>query len=147
MDKVQVNSQDASNGIIRIEPIYENDFTRKSKTPLWYVTMYEPGNLKTPIDLPIDLPPKSPRKWFFRAITVVSTQPEINNVPYQKYGEKLSPLTWTFTLVNQEQVTHTSNLFIVVGDSGDGKHDFSRKCKELLPEWPNLGIPSRSISP
>jgi len=142
-----VNSQDTPNGIIRIEPIYENEYSRKWDVRLWDITMYNPDDLKTPLELPVDLPPKTPRKWFFRAITVVTTKPEINNVPYQEYGEKLSFINWTFTLVNQEQVVHTSNFFVVVGDSGDGKHDFSRSCKELLPEWPHIGVPGRGISP
>jgi hypothetical protein len=141
-----VNSQDTPNGIISIEPIYKSEYERNWKMRTWYVTMYETGTPENPVSLPVDLPPKTPRKWYFRAVRLAETYPEQGTIPVIDYGNTLSPLSWAFNIVNNEQVVHSSDLYVSVDEAvDDGKLEFTKKCNEILPDWPNIPLPGRGI--
>lgn len=141
-----VNSTDLPNGIISIEPIYKDYIEREWKSANWDISIYEDNSTDKPVSLPIELPPKTPRKFYFRAIHFAGITPERGVDPVITYGNTLSPLTWTFNIVNSEEVTHTSDLYISDGEAAnDGIYKFADDCISILPEWGRLSIPGRAI--
>ena len=67
-----VNSGSVPNAIIRIEPIYENDFARAHRLPMWHITMHKSFGSDERVGL-AELPP-SLKELYFRAIRVIRHQ-------------------------------------------------------------------------
>jgi hypothetical protein len=137
------------NAIVRIEPIYHTDFERHWRLPVWYITAHKTYKSNERVPLPIELPPRVPKKIYFRAIHVIRSEPP-NRGSWTaariitEYERTLSPLSWTFTLLDQEQIVHTSELFFGAPEAvDDGRFKFSKKCKEIINDWP-VPIPART---
>lgn len=142
-----VNPNELPNGIIELKPIYNDDFEKRWELRAWEVTISKSQDFNTPIDTPIELPPNTPVKIFFRIRHIVDVNPTISATSVYRYVDtNLNPLRMTF-----ETLPPSSNLsFEVSFDNSageavdDGKYNFEFICEAKYSPWP-LHMPGRTL--
>jgi len=133
-----VNPNSIPDGIIQIEPVYNTDFEKQWQLDVWYVTMYETNDLEDIVFPPIELPPNTPVKRYFKVVHVLDVHPDISASAIYKYAdEELSPLRLTFTATEDSQIVYTIDLQQYAPEAlNDGKFKFEKDCSDILSNWP-----------
>jgi hypothetical protein len=104
---------------------------------IWYIFISMPDNEDKKVQLPLELPVRTPRKWVFQSFHAIGTQPSISYSPFYDYATSITPLTWTFKTLDNNTVAYTSDFLFVAPEAiDDGKFEFSRDCADVVPDWP-----------
>ena len=126
------------NGIIKIDTPYDKfPALYMAQAPLWYLTISSTSEFVENVTLPIELPPRFPKKLEINAYHATETQPEVSYQSLDKDAKILSPIIWTFTTVDNDAITYSTDFFANAPEAvADGKFKFSQECKTVAPNWP-----------
>ena len=139
IELIIVNDGNVSNGIVKVEAPYEQLAwtVYMTKSPVWYIATYSSNESNDQIDFPVEMPARVPRKLNFRGYSAVEAYPDVDYGSVANYAESLSPIKWTLTTIDGQQVVHDSDLFVTAPEATDnGKFKFDKECNTLVPKWP-----------